>query len=409
MEYLNFLTINSFITIPLLLFIVYRLENSIKKKELSLKIESIEEKILKTLKEEIRNNREESSLSLRRTRQELSENLALLLGNLTQNNNQALKDVRETVEKQMMHIRRENETKLEQMRVTVDEKLHTTLEQRLNASFQLVGERLDQVNSGIGEMQRMASDVNSLQKILGNIKTRGVFGEEQLDRILSDFLTPEQFERNVKTKKASSAYVEFAVKLPGQQHDRTPLWLPIDAKFPMEDYQKVLDLSEQGKIEETKNSLKQLELKIKLFAKDIKAKYIDPPYTTDFGILFLPTEGLYSEVLRINGLQEFLRREHQVIVTGPATLVALLNSLQMGFRTLAVEKRSDEIRRLLTAVKKDFYKFAELLEKTQEKLDDASKQIGEASHRSKQISNKLTKVEMIPQEGQIGILNINGE
>ena len=295
------------------------------------------------------------------------------------------------------------------MRMTVDEKLNSTLERRLNSSFKMVGDRLDQVNSGIGEMQRMAAEVSNLQRVLGNIKTRGIFGEEQLDRILSDFLTPEQFERNVKTKKGSNAFVEFAVKLPGNSDENKPLWLPIDAKFPIEDYQRILESSEKGDVEDTKNSIKQLELKIKLFAKDIKGKYIDPPYTTDFGILFLPTEGLYSEVLRINGLQEHLRREQNVVVTGPSTLVALLNSLQMGFRTLAVEKRSDEIRKLLGVVKKDFYKFGDLLEKTQEKLDDASKQIGEASYRSKLISNKLTKVENIPQDGSIGFVNINGE
>jgi DNA recombination protein RmuC len=258
-------------------------------------------------------------------------------------------------------------------------------------------------------MQRMATEVNNLQKVLGNIKTRGIFGEEQLDRILSDFLTPEQFERNVKTKKGSNAIVEFAVKLPGNEDDKTPLWLPIDSKFPIEDYQRIIESTELGNTEDTKNSIKQLELKIKLFAKEIKGKYIDPPYTTDFGILFLPTEGLYSEVLRINGLQENLRREHNVVITGPSTLVALLNSLQMGFRTLAVEKRSNEIRKLLGTIKKDFNRFGELLEKTQEKLDEASKQIGEASHRSKIISNKLTRVETLPQGESLEYISYNGE
>ncbi len=409
MDFTQLIKMDTLIIITLLLFIIYRIHLTIKQKEIIIKIENSEDRISKLLKDEIRYSREENSSTLKRSRQELSENIAILLNNLTLNNTQGLKDIRDTLEKQLLNLRQDNENKLEQMRMTVDEKLNSTLERRLNSSFKMVGDRLDQVNSGIGEMQRMAAEVSSLQRILGNIKTRGIFGEEQLDRILSDFLTPEQFERNVKTKKGSNTFVEFAIKLPGQSDEKGPLWLPIDAKFPIEDYQRIIDSNEKGDMEEAKNSMKQLELKIKLFAKDIKGKYIDPPYTTDFGILFLPTEGLYSEVLRINGLQEHLRREQNVIVTGPSTLVALLNSLQMGFRTLAVEKRSDEIRKLLGAVKKDFCKFGDLLEKTQEKLDDASKQIGEASYRSKLISNKLTKVEIIPQDVSIGLLNFNGE
>jgi DNA recombination protein RmuC len=409
MEFIHLIKIDSFITIFLLLLIMFRIHFISKQKEIIMKIENTDEKLVKFLKDEMRYSREESASNLKRTRQELSENIAVLLNNLTLNNLQGIKDIRDTLEKQLQNLRQENENKLEQMRMTVDEKLNSTLERRLNSSFKIVGDRLDQVNSGIGEMQRMAAEVSSLQRVLGNIKTRGIFGEEQLDRILSDFLTPEQFERNVKTKKGSSAFVEFAIKLPGQSEEKSPLWLPIDAKFPIEDYQRIMDSNEKGDLEDAKYSMKQLELKIKLFAKDIKGKYIDPPYTTDFGILFLPTEGLYSEVLRINGLQEHLRREQNVIVTGPSTLVALLNSLQMGFRTLAVEKRSDEIRKLLGVVKKDFYKFGDLLEKTQEKLDEASKQIGEASFRSKLISNKLTKVEIIPQNVSLELLNFNGE
>ncbi len=409
MDFYQLIKMDTLMITSLLLFIIYRIHITSKQNEMIIKIENSEEKIAMLIKDEIRYNREENSLNLKRSRQELSENIAILLNNLAIANTQGIKDVRDTLEKQLQSLRQENENKLEQMRMTVDEKLNSTLERRLNSSFKIVGDRLDQVNYGIGEMQRMAAEVSSLQRVLGNIKTRGIFGEEQLDRILSDFLTPEQFERNVKTKKGSNAFVEFAVKLPGQSDEKRPLWLPIDAKFPIEDYQRIIDFTEKGDIDETKNSIKQLELKIKLFAKDIKGKYIDPPYTTDFGILFLPTEGLYSEVLRINGLQEHLRREQNVIVTGPSTLVALLNSLQMGFRTLAVEKRSDEIRKLLGVVKKDFYKFGDLLEKTQEKLDEASKQIGEASYRSKLISNKLTKVEILPQDASIGLLNFNGE
>jgi len=395
--------------ISLIAFFIYWIQIIYKHKDLIKKIEITDSKVANLMKEEMRLNREEFMLNLKNTRQEISENFALHLNNLTLNNLNGIKDVRNTLEYQLENLRKENEIKLEQMRMTVDEKLNSTLEKRLNQSFKLVGERLDQVNLGIGEMQRMATEVNNLQKVLGNIKTRGIFGEEQLDRILSDFLTPEQFERNVKTKKGSNAIVEFAVKLPGNEEDKTPLWLPIDSKFPIEDYQRIIESTELGNTEDTKNSIKQLELKIKLFAKEIKGKYIDPPYTTDFGILFLPTEGLYSEVLRINGLQENLRREHNVVITGPSTLVALLNSLQMGFRTLAVEKRSNEIRKLLGTIKKDFSRFGELLEKTQEKLNEASKQIGEASHRSKIISNKLTRVETLPQGESLEYISYNGE
>ncbi|WP_397601413.1 DNA recombination protein RmuC [Silvanigrella sp.] len=400
---------NSIFLISLIAFFIYWIQIIYKHKDLFKKIENTDLKIANLMKEEMRLNREEFMLNLKNTRQEISENFALHLNNLTLNNLNGIKDVRNTLEYQLENLRKENEIKLEQMRMTVDEKLNSTLERRLNQSFKLVGDRLDQVNLGIGEMQRMATEVNNLQKVLGNIKTRGIFGEEQLDRILSDFLTPEQFERNVKTKKGSNAIVEFAVKLPGNEDDKTPLWLPIDSKFPIEDYQRIIESTELGNTEDTKNSIKQLELKIKLFAKEIKGKYIDPPYTTDFGILFLPTEGLYSEVLRINGLQENLRREHNVVITGPSTLVALLNSLQMGFRTLAVEKRSNEIRKLLGTIKKDFNRFGELLEKTQEKLDEASKQIGEASHRSKIISNKLTRVETLPQGESLEYISYNGE
>ncbi|KAB8039629.1 DNA recombination protein RmuC [Silvanigrella paludirubra] len=400
---------NSIMFISLIAFFIYWIQIIYKHKDLIKKIEITDSKVANLMKEEMRLNREEFMLNLKNTRQEISENFALHLNNLTLNNLNGIKDVRNTLEYQLENLRKENEIKLEQMRMTVDEKLNSTLEKRLNQSFKLVGDRLDQVNLGIGEMQRMATEVNNLQKVLGNIKTRGIFGEEQLDRILSDFLTPEQFERNVKTKKGSNAIVEFAVKLPGNDEDKTPLWLPIDSKFPIEDYQRIIESTELGNTEDTKNSIKQLELKIKLFAKEIKGKYIDPPYTTDFGILFLPTEGLYSEVLRINGLQENLRREHNVVITGPSTLVALLNSLQMGFRTLAVEKRSNEIRKLLGTIKKDFSRFGELLEKTQEKLDEASKQIGEASHRSKIISNKLTRVETLPQGESLEYISYNGE
>ena len=256
---MNSVLFDSLLIICTISLIFILIQNIFRNKELITKIEKINTNISLTIKDEIRNNREESTSSLKKTRVEISENFAVHLNHLTVNNINGIKDVRDTLENQLQNLRKENENKLEQMRMTVDEKLNSTLEKRLNQSFKLVGDRLDQVNSGIGEMQRMATEVNNLQKILGNIKTRGIFGEEQLDRILSDFLTPEQFERNVKTKKGSNAIVEFAVKLPGNEEDKTPLWLPIDAKFPIEDYQRILDFSETGNTEETKNSIKQLE------------------------------------------------------------------------------------------------------------------------------------------------------
>ncbi|KAB8031875.1 DNA recombination protein RmuC [Fluviispira multicolorata] len=395
----------------LFILIIYNKIRSITiyNKDIFEKFDFLEEKFERALKNEIRLNREEYSNNMQKMRKEISENLSILLNSLTQNNGRGLREIRETLDTQISNLRQENESQLDKMRNIVDEKLHATLELRLNSSFKQVGDRLDLVHTGIGEMQKMASEVGNLQRVLSNIKTRGILGEEQLDRILSDILAVDQYEKNVKTKKNSPFYIEFAVKLPNNSFDKKPLWLPIDAKFPMEDYERILDANEKGDHEKVSHSIKQLETKIKNFAKDIKEKYIDPPCTTDFGILFLPTEGLYSEVLRIAGLSEYLRRELQVVVAGPSTLVALLNSLQMGFRTLAVEKRSDEIRMLLGNVKKDFYKFGDLLEKTQEKLNDASKQIGEASHRSKIISNKLMKVESLPQNENSEFISVNGE
>ena len=325
------------------------------------------------------------------------------ISSVTQASFTNLEILKNSLEKNLTQIRIETQTQLDKIRYVVDEKLQSTLEQRLNASFKLVGDRIDTIHVGLGEMQKIASEVNSLQKILSNVKSRGILGEIQLDRILCDLLTPEQYEKNVKTKIGSNAFVEYAIKIPNKSDEGSQyLWLPIDAKFPTTDYQNILETYEKGDMDGMQNALKSLEQKIKSFAKDIKDKYIDPPFTTDFSILFLPTEGLYAEVLRIPGLSETLMREHQIIMSGPSTLAAFLNSLQLGFKTLSVEKRTKEIARLLSAVKTDFYKFGELLEKTQKKLDEASKQIGDATFRSKQITRKLTNIEILPiHESQI--------
>lgn len=394
---------------------------------------------------EFKQNREEFALQLKLTRDELSNSIlrfndfirATLLDNsqnqlerlnmishnhetllktnnehlnhLIQSNTQGMDNLKRSLELQLQNLRNENQLQLDKMRHTVDEKLQATLEQRLNTSFKQVSDRMDSVNTGIIEMQKMASEVGNLQRVLTTVKSKGVLGEIQLERILSDILTPEQYEKNVKPKKNSNSFVEFAVKLPNKNEENEPLWLPIDAKFPTEDYHRFQDAQEQNNFEAATAAIKNLEIKIKTFARDIRDKYVEPPHTTDFGILFLPTEGLYSEVLRINGLMEYLRRELSIVICGPSTLSAFLNSLQMGFKTLAVEKRSNEVSKLLSAVKTDFSKFGDLLEKTQRKLDDASKQIGEASHRSKQISRKLNRVETIPIEAAAQILQLTTE
>lgn len=331
------------------------------------------------------------------------------LNHLIQSNTQGMDNLKRSLELQLQTLRNENQLQLEKMRHTVDEKLQATLEQRLNSSFKQVSDRMEAVNTGIIEMQKMASEVGNLQRVLTTVKSKGVLGEIQLERILSDILIPEQYEKNVKPKKNSSSFVEFAVKLPNKNEENEPLWLPIDAKFPTEDYHRLQEAHEQNNFDLAAASIKSLETKIKTFARDIRDKYVDPPHTTDFAILFLPTEGLYSEVLRINGLMEYLRREISIVICGPSTLSAFLNSLQMGFKTLAVEKRSNEVSKLLSAVKTDFSKFGDLLEKTQKKLDDASKQIGEASHRSKQISRKLNRVETLPAEEAAQILQLTPE
>lgn len=313
---------------------------------------------------------------------------------LTQSNEQRLDKMRETVENRLKHLQEDNSSKLDQMRATVDEKLNATLEQRLGESFRLVSERLEMVHKGLGEMQSLASGVGDLKRVLTNVKTRGTWGEIQLGNILDQILTQDQYSKNVATKRNSNDRVEFAVKLPGKDDkDGDVVWLPIDAKFPQEDYQRLMDAQEQANPVLAEEASKALEQRIKLSAKDIRDKYIDPPSTTDFGIMFLPTEGLYAEVLRRPGLCDFIQRKYRIVVAGPTTLTALLNSLQMGFRTLAIEKRSSEVWNLLGAVKTEFIKFGEILDKTQKKLQEASNTIENAARKSRNISRKLKDVQ----------------
>lgn len=326
------------------------------------------------------------------------------LTNLTEMNSNKMEGIRNTVETKLMALQEDNSKKLDQMRATVDEKLHETLEQRLGASFKQVSDRLEQVHKGLGEMQVLAVGVGDLKKVLTNVKARGTFGEIQLDNVLEQTLSPEQYERNVAVKPQSAERVDFAVILPGSKDDDRQVYLPIDAKFPLEDYQRLLDAEEAGDPTGSQEAARMLEQRVKAEAKAIHEKYIDPPNTTDFGIMFLPIEGLYAEVLRRPGLWDTLQREYRVIVTGPTTITALLNSLQMGFRTLAIQKRTSEVWSILGAVKTEFGKFGDVLAKTQKKLQEASNTIETAERRSRVIERKLRGVESLPTERADSVL-----
>ena len=310
---------------------------------------------------------------------------------------QAMHRLTDAMRERLNAMQQDNEKKLEQMRATVDEKLHATLEQRLGESFKQVAERLEQVHKGLGEMQGLARDVGSLNRVLTNVKTRGIFGEVQLAGLLEQVFTPEQYASNVSTVPNSAERVEFAIRLPGQRSDGAPLWLPVDAKFPREDYERLLDAQERADAVGVETSGKAIESRLRLEAKTIREKYIAPPHTTDFGILFVPTEGLYAEALRRPGLVESLQREHKVMLCGPTTLLATLNSLQMGFRTLALEKRSAEVWEVLGAVKTEFGKFGEVLAKTKKKLEEASNTIDAAEVRTRAMTRRLKSVESLPE------------
>lgn len=315
-----------------------------------------------------------------------------------------LDQLRETLEKKISEMQTGNERKLDEMRATVDEKLQKTLETRLGESFKLVSERLEAVHKGLGDMQQLATGVGDLKRVLTNVKSRGVLGEYQLENILDQILTLDQYARNVKTKEGSNALVEFAVKLPGRGDREKATWLPIDSKFPKEDFEALTDAYDQALPELIEEYRKSFIKGIKKCAFDISSKYIDPPNTTDFAILFLPFESLYAEVLRTPGLFESLQREYKIIITGPTTLSALLNSLQMGFRTLAIEKRSGEVWQLLGAVKTEFGNFGNILEKTQKKLQEASNVIEQAGVRSRAIERKLRTVQELPKDQAIALI-----
>jgi len=380
------------------------------------------------LKEEIAQNRIEAGRNQQLARQELSasvrefsdsllkrmseiaalqkdqlDTFANQLSSLTGTNEQKLESMRETIERRIQALQADNNTKLEQMRETVDEKLHETLEKRLGESFKLVSDRLEQVYKGLGEMQTLAAGVGDLKKVLTNVKTRGTWGEMSLGFLLEQLFTPEQYSRNVATRKGSSERVEFAIKLPGREQGESEVWLPIDAKFPEADYRRLIDAQEQANPELIEESARNLERFVRQEAKKIKEKYIDPPHTTDFGIMYLPIESLYAEVLRRSGLAESLQRDFRIVVTGPTTLAALLNSLQMGFRTLAIEKRSSEVWALLGTVKTEFGKFGDILEKTHKKLQEAGNTIETAARKSRTIERKLKGVQALPVNETIAL------
>ncbi|MEO7129553.1 MAG: DNA recombination protein RmuC [Rhodoferax sp.] len=327
----------------------------------------------------------------------LSDTLSTQLSALSDSNARRLGEVRATLEVQLAQLQQSNAAKLDEMRHTVDEKLQTTLETRLGQSFKQVADRLEQVHKGLGEMQTLAQGVGDLKHLLTNVKTRGIFGEAQLASLLEQVFVPDQYAAQVVTRPGSKNLVDFAIRLPGRSDDGTPLWLPIDAKFPNEDYERLLDAQQRADVQGAEAAGKALELRIRLEAKSIAEKYVEPPYTTDFAILFLPSEGLYAEVLRRPGLMDLLQREHRVTLAGPTTLLAMLSSLQMGFRTLALEKRSSEVWQVLGAVKTEFGKFGDVLARVKSQTETVLNTLSSAEQRSRVMGKALRSVEALPQ------------
>ena len=359
------------------------------------------------LSAELRAGRQESSQTVRESVQGLSQMLLTEQRDGRREMSENLENIRRSMTGQLDGIRQENTHQLEQMRQTVDEKLQKTLNDRISQSFQLVNQRLEQVYQSLGEMKTLANDVGSLQRVLSNVKTRGVMGEMQLGAILEQILSPEQYEANVKTRPGSTNFVEYAVKLPGDGSGT--VWLPIDAKFPADAYNQLLEASESGDPERVRAAGSVLEQRVRSFAKDIRDKYLAPPYTTDFGIMFLPTEGLYAEVVR-RGLVDVLQRDYRVNIAGPTTMAALLNSLQMGFRTLAIQKRSGEVWKVLGAVKTEFEKVGGVIQAAQQRLEQANTELDKlVGVRTRQIQRKLDKVTSLSEEDSVALLEDGSE
>jgi DNA recombination protein RmuC len=347
-------------------------------------LERAHERGERMLREEMTRNREESASAAKSQREELTA---------------SLENVRGIVDLRLQELQKDNAQQIERMRATVDEKLHGTLEKRLGESFKLVSDRLEQVHQGLGAMRQLATDVGGLQRVLTNVKTRGGWSEWQLGALLAEMLTPDQFAKNMKTRDETDERVEFAIKLPGDENG-APVWLPVDAKFPMEHYERLAVAQEKGDAEAVETAVRTLETQLKKCAKDICEKYINPPKTTDFALLFLPSEGLYAEAIRRVGLVQNVQRDCRVTFVGPTTLAALLNSLQMGFRTLAIQKRSSEVWNLLASVKTEFGKFGESLTAVKDKLDQAARKMEEVDVRSRSITRKLRDVEELPSNPQ---------
>ncbi|MCX6105323.1 MAG: DNA recombination protein RmuC [Proteobacteria bacterium] len=357
--------------------------------------------------------RREAAEAARDLRNEISARIEALRGqvaveakNARQESASSFAEIRQLVDQQLTNLKTENSRKLEEMRQTVAEKLEGTLERRLGDSFKLVSERLELVHKGLGEMQSLAIGVGDLKKVMVNVKSRGLWGEVLLGSLLDQILTPEQFGSNVQTKAGSSGRVEFAIKMPGRDAAEGSVWLPIDAKFPLESYHRLVEAQEHADPEAAELAYRQLETFIKASAKDIADKYIDPPNTTDFGVLYLPTEGLFAEVARRTGLVDQIQRDHRVIIAGPTTLAALLNSLQMGFRSLAIQKRSSEVWEILAAVKAEFGKFEDVLKKVEKKLLEAGHVIESVHSRSRVITRKLRQVQEIPNDKVASLLGV---
>lgn len=375
-------------------------------------VQLVREELSRTLREQLTESRMELSSRVEELRKEVSGNQLqqsqLLQDTLNQNlltTNTLQREKLEAMTRQQEQLVQSTEKRLDDMRLMVEEKLQKTLNERIGQSFELVRTQLENVQQGLGEMKSLAQDVGGLKRVLTNVKTRGTFGEVQLAALLEQMLSPEQYEANVKTKRCGTEYVEYAVKLPGKEEGLERVYLPIDAKFPKDAYEQYLDAYEQGHVEAINSTSRQLEAVVKRMARDIRDKYLDPPYTTDFGIMFLPFENIYAEVIRRTPLVEQLQREFRVIVTGPTTLGAILNSLQMGFRTLAIEKRSSEVWTVLAAVKTEFGKFGGMLEKVQKNLETAGTQLDEVlGKRTRAIERRLRSIEALPAEQSAHIL-----
>lgn len=407
------LILTSIVIVLLIIVIVLQIVNLTKSKTKDINFSP--------LRDEFKSNREELNTAIQKNREEMTKIIGDLNRRITdqfmtmqqsqvQESRGNRKEIKETldsfskkletltgtVDAKLQSIQKDNNEKLEKMRQTVDEKLSSTLEKRLGESFSMVSKNLEAMQKGLGEMQTLASDVGGLKKVLTNVKTKGIVGEYQLAALLEQALAPNQYEMNVHTKANSRDNVEFAIKIPSKISEKEFIYLPVDSKFPTEDYARLIDAYDSANTEEIAFNKKELEKKIKAFAKDIQTKYIDVPNTTEFGIMFLPVEGLYAEVLRIPGLFETIQRDYHVTITGPTTILAFLNSLQMGFRCLTVEKKTSEIWKVLGAVRTEFGKFGDILEKTRDKLTAATNELDKTGARSRAIEKQLRNVEALP-------------